>query len=313
MTKPLGLVFIPEVNGLPGMLARHFAYLNREAGHWEWREAADKDDFARLLPEAEVALVWAFSAALSDRAGKLRLLSTPSAGKELVRMTPRPGLEIRFGSFHGELMAETALGMMLAFTRGIKDCLDRGNRGWARTEVSGGMRQLRGSHAAILGFGHIGKWIGRLLKPFGVRVTGVNRTDLARPDYFEAGDEVAPMERLDAILPETDHLLLALPGTTGTDALIDRRRLALLPPTAYIYNIGRGNAIDLPALTAALEAGALAGAGLDVFPQEPLPEDAPLRKSGRVIILPHVSAFAPNYLDLYLRELAPELRRLVKA
>ncbi len=313
MTKPLGLVFVPHVNGLPGMEERHFAYLRREAGRWEWREAADKEDFGGQLPEAEVALVWSFSSKWSDRAVKLRLLSTPSAGRELIRVTPRPGLEVRFGAFHGELMAETTLGLILAFTRGIKDCIERNNRGWARTEVAAAMRPLRGSHAAILGFGHIGKWIGRLLKPFGVRLTGVNRSNLAQPDYFEAGDRVAPLTELDAVLPDVDHFILALPGTTGTDSLVDARRLALLPCTAFVYNIGRGNAIDLAALTRALRAGALAGAGLDVFPEEPLPEDAPIRDCPTALLMPHVSAFAPNYMDLYVRELAPELRRLADA
>ncbi len=310
MTKPLGLVYIPQVNGLPGMEERHLAYLRREADRWDWRAAADKEDFARLLPDAEVALVWSFSAKLSDRAAKLRMLSTPSAGKELIRIAPRSGLEVRFGAFQGELMAETTLGLMLAFTRGIKDCIERKNRGWARAEVAQAMRPLRGSHAAILGFGHIGKWIGRLVKPFGVRITGVNRSDLTHPDYFEAGDAVAPLAELDSVLPDVDHLILALPGTTGTDRLVDAARLALLPRTAYVYNIGRGNALDLPALEAALKSGALAGAGLDVFPEEPLAEDAPIRDCPTAVVMPHVSAFAPNYMDLYVRELAPELRRI---
>jgi phosphoglycerate dehydrogenase-like enzyme len=88
---------------------------------------------------------------------------------------------------------------------------------------------------------------------------------------------------------------------------MDARRLALLRPDAYIYNVGRGNAIDVPALAAALRGGNLRGAGLDVFPEEPLPEDSPLRGCPGAMRLPHVSAFAPNYLDLYLDELSPAL------
>lgn len=310
MKDNLGIVYLPAANGLPGAEKRHIERLRRDFPVLDWRLCPEKEEVPPLLPRARAALVWSFSSAWNDLSPHLRLLSTPAAGRELIRARPRPGLAIRFGSFHGELMAETVVGMMLAFCRGIKDCLDRGRSGWPRTEVGGAMRQLRGSHAVVLGFGNIGKWVGRLLKPFGVRVTGVNRTDLTRPDYFTADDAVVGIENLDGLLPAADHLVLVLPAGDGTTDIIDARRLALLRPDAYIYNVGRGNAIDIDALAAALRSGAVKGAGLDVFPEEPLPEESPIRSCPNALILPHVSAFAPNYLDLYLDELSPVLEGL---
>lgn len=310
MKSNVGIVYVPAVNGLPGLEERHIARLRRDFPRIDWRVCQTKDDVPPLLPRARVALVWAFSSKWSELAPNLRLLSTPAAGRELVRAEPRPGLIVRFGAFHGELMAETALGMMLAFCRGIRDCVRSGGAGWPRTQVTAEMRPLRRSHVVVLGFGHIGKWVGRLAKPFGVRLTGINRTDLSRPDYFDENDRVTSIDHLDAVLPEADHFILVLPGGESTTGIMDARRLALLRPDAYIYNIGRGNSIDVAALATALRSGAIRGAGLDVFPEEPLPEDSPIRDCPNTIILPHVSAFAPNYMDRYLDELSPALEGL---
>lgn len=305
MTKPLGLVHLPAVNGLPGVEARHMELLRGRVPAVEWVRCDDRDGFLARLPEAELVLVWAFHAAWRGLATKLRIISTPAAGRDWIHAEAGPELQIWHGAFHGELMAETVLGMMLAFTRGIKDGLDRRAEAWPRAQVGGGMRALRGSRAVVVGFGNIGKWIGGLLSPLGVRITGVNRANMERPAFFGPEDRVVPLERIDGELPGADHLILALPGDTDTDSLIDARRLGLLGPDAYVYNVGRGNAVDMDALADALEGGRLAGAGLDVYPREPLPEDARIRRCPNTILLPHVSAFAPTYLDLYLREALP--------
>ncbi len=310
--KQKAILFVPAGGGLPGMGERQAERLERETPGCRWIRAGSREEFLRELPGAEIAVVWEFKRDWLEQGRDLRLVATPAAGMEWVEIRSRPGLEVAFGTFHGELMGETVVGMMLAFVRGIKasgDWLAAGEA-WPRARLAESMRPLRGGRATILGFGHIGKWIGRLLKPFGVRVRGVNRSDLSRPDWFDAADSVHPMAELDRLLPETDHLILAVPGTTGSDRLVDARRLALLPRGAYIYNVGRGNAIDQPALIAALESGALAGAGLDVFATEPVPADDPIRRAPNLIILPHVSAFAPDYLNLYLNELIPRIQAM---
>lgn len=310
MVKGKALVFLPYVNGLPGVEERHIERMRREAPGCEWVRVEHRADFLRELPGARLALVWAFPREWSDKAGKLELLATPAAGRDWIHIAPREGLRVSFGTFHGALMSETVLGMMLAFGRGIKDCLDRKGEAWPRDEVGQAMRLIRGTHAVIVGFGNIGRWIGGALVPLGVRVTGVNRSNLERPGFFGPRDRVVPMSRLDAELPEADHLILVLPGGPDSDRVIDGRRLALLPGRARLYNVGRGNAVDMDALVRALEAGELAGAGLDVFPEEPLPEDAPIRRCRNTILLPHVSAFGPEYMDLFLDEFLSGLKSL---
>lgn len=294
---------------LPRMSDELFAKICRDAPEFGFIRCESEEEFVAALPDADMAATWKFRPEWTALAPKLKVVATPAAGREMIKVEPREGLETTFGTFHGELMAETVVGLMLAFARGIKKSFDwRGKNDWPRQEISAQMFSLRGSHAVIVGFGHIGKWIGRLLKPFGVRLTGVNRSDLARPEYFGGGDIVVSITDLDTVLPSADHLILALPGTTGTDKIIDKRRLQLLSNKAFVYNVGRGNSVDAAALAEQLQNGALAGAGLDVFEREPLAADSPLRACDNVILLPHVSAIAPNYLDLFFVEFINRIR-----
>lgn len=267
----------------------------------------DEAAFLAALPEATVALVWRFEQAWLERAPHLRHLFTPAAGRDYFRLEPRPGLRITYGSFHGRIMGETVAALLLAEFRGVAECLRRADEPWPVAAVAPRQRTLRGAHVVILGFGHIGEWIGRLLKPFGVRLTGVRRRPGRRPAYFDQQDLVISAGGLDAVLHEADALVLALPGGPETDRILDARRLALLPSRAVLCNVGRGNAVDHAALAEALVAGRLAAACLDVFAVEPLPADAPLRRAPHLTLMPHISAVAPEYLDLFLDEVIAEL------
>ncbi|MDR2392124.1 MAG: hypothetical protein LBE84_10665 [Planctomycetota bacterium] len=305
------LVWLSGEPGLPDLGENGLVRLEREVPQFSWTRIENKESFLRILPMARLALVWTFRREWLDRANRLRLVSTPAAGREMVEIRPLPDLDVWFGGFHGIFMAETAAALILAQVRGIRAGLDLAARGeaWPREAVTAAMRPLRGSRVVILGFGRIGKWIGRLVKPFGVRLDGVTRNDCSRPAYFDRGDAVHRLEELDVLLPLADHLVLALPGDGGTDRILDDRRLALLPRTAFVYNLGRGNAIDQAALARRLERGELAGAGLDVFEQEPIPAGDPILRAPNLIRLPHVSAFAPGYMDAYLDEFVERLRR----
>ena len=267
----------------------------------------------RALPQAQVVVSWMFRQEWFARAPRLRAVLSSAAGRDLSPLEPPPGVTVRYGTFHGPLMAETVLGMMLAFERGLFTAFAHQLRGelWPRDALYGNVRLLQGSHAVILGLGHIGKAIGRLLKPFGVRVTGVRRRPPARrPPWFGRDDRQLAADRLDAVLPEADHLILVLPADTGTDRLIDAARLSRLPRHAVIYNVGRGNCIDEAALARALRKGALRGACLDVFAHEPLEADSPLAADlPGLVRMPHASAFADEYMDRFTDEVIAWLSR----
>lgn len=262
-----------------------------------------REEFVKKLDAAQIVLIWGFKQEWFEMSPKLEWIVTPAAGKDYFNVTPPEGVTIDYCSFHGELIGETVIGMILAHVRGIRDALELVKHDpWPRGLVQRNMRPLRGAHLVILGFGNIGRWIGRLAKPFGTRITGVRRTPCDRPDYFDGNDLIIGMDSLDSVLPKADHLVLALPGDPGTLDILNERRIGLLPRHAAIYNIGRGNAIDENALVKALAEKRIAGAYLDVFKAEPLPSDSPFFGCPGILLMPHASAISPNYLDLFVAE-----------
>jgi len=261
--------------------------------------------FLDALPRADAAIVWRFDDAWLAHAPRLRWIGTPAASREWVEVAPRDGLRVVHGTFHGEIIAETVVGMLLSQARGLREAdLLRTVDPWPRRAVAARARTLRGTRAVVLGFGHIGRWIARRLAPFGVRITGIVRRIDRPPEFSRDAHRIAGVEELDATLAGADWLILALPATRETDAIIDARRLALLPARATVVNVGRGNAIDEVALADALERGTLAAAWLDVFREEPLALDSPLRHARNAFLMPHASATAPDYLDLFIEEIA---------
>ena len=272
-----------------------------------------EDDFIEELADADVALVWQFKQAWFPLAPKLRVISTPAAGRDYFQVDPPPSVTILYGSFHGRIMGETAVGMILGISHGLIQharCMSDDSALWPQNEFTGDARCIRNSHVAILGFGAIGHHAGRMLKHFGARITGIRRDPSGdSPLWFDDSDKVVSTEELDRVLPFTDHLLCVLPSGEETTNLINSERLKLLPKTAYVYNIGRGNVIDEKALAKALKKGTIAGAVLDVFNSEPLAADSPLRTAPNAFLYPHVSAVSPEYMDLYVEELAERLQQ----
>ena len=149
------------------------------------------------------------------------------------------------------------------------------------------MRSIIGSTITVLGTGDIGTEFARRAKAMGAKsIRGVRRTKKPADPAF---DGVYTHEELDGLLPDTDILVMALPSTPDTVGILSRQRIALLPETAYVVNVGRGTAIDQPALVEALNARKLAGAALDVFAREPIPDGDPVWEAKNLLITPHIS------------------------
>ena len=145
---------------------------------------------------------------------------------------------------------------------------------------------IYGQRITVVGTGDIGTRFAERVSAFHPScINGVSRTGRKKP-FFTA---TYPIDKLDELLPETDLLVSCVPETPETINYLNRKRIALLPQGARIVNVGRGSAIDEDALIEALESGKLAGAALDVFRKEPLPEDSPLYKTANLIITPHIS------------------------
>lgn len=167
---------------------------------------------------------------------------------------------------------------------------------------------IRGKTALIVGLGDLGIAAARSAKALGLNVIGVRRRRLPARHV----DRVVPVERLDAVLPKADFVIVATPLTPATRNLLSRRRIGLMRKGAGLLNIGRGPVVDTEAMVQALESGALSGAVSDVFEPEPLPADSKLWRTPNLVIMPHCSSddldlYIPGTLDLVAR-IAPRFR-----
>lgn len=261
----------------------------------------------RVLPTAHGALVWHFDAAWYERAPELRVVATPAAGRERVAPDPRGRVRLLHGAFHGQIMAETLVGMLSYWARrfDLAEAQQRERR--FERDVFSSTRRLAGQSALVVGYGSLGRRCAASLKALGLHVAGVKRNAAGDP---APADVVYPASELFGALGAADHVVLTLPGDTGATHLFDERAFAAMKPGAHLYNLGRGNVVDERALLRALEQNQLGGAFLDVFEREPLPADSPLWSAPRLRILPHASAIGRDYLELWFAELAPELERL---
>lgn len=285
-------------------LPRHKEALEKALPECEVRICYSNEQFLQALPETQVALIWGFHQDWFDSAPNLQWIVTPAAGKDYFQVELPQGVALDYCSFHGEIMAESVVAYVLAHNRGISQSHFWQDKDlWPRGEIGNTMRALRGNSVVILGFGNIGQWIGRLLKPFGVKIVGVKRELSKIPEYFDPEDKLVTIDHWEKYLADCDHLILALPRSTQTDNIVNKEMLAQLPLHAAIYNVGRGNAINEDDLADALVQKKLSAAYLDVFQEEPLPQNSVLRSAPQCLLMPHISACSPNYMDLFVKEL----------
>jgi len=204
---------------------------------------------------------------------------------------------------HGHTIADHVMMFMLVLSRNFHVFYrQQQQREWRREPSA---FELAGTTLGIVGLGGIGTEIARRGRAFGQRVLAVRR----HPDTHPAADEVFGVDGLLHVLGQSDYVALACPLTRETRGLIGRAELASMRPGAYLINISRGGIIDEDALVEALQNHQLAGAGLDVFIQEPLPQDSPLWKMDNVLITPHIAGSQRNYMERAVAIFVDNLRR----
>jgi phosphoglycerate dehydrogenase-like enzyme len=166
---------------------------------------------------------------------------------------------------------------------------------------------LNGKTLGILGLGVIGHEVARLAHALGMHVLGIRR----RPDPVPGPAELLPPDRTDELLARSDYVVLLLPATPQTENFIDAKRLAKMKPGAWLLNFGRGGLIDDDALIAAVEAKQIAGAVLDVFRKEPLPQDHTFWKTENILVLPHIGGPHPQRDSIVARLFVENLGRFL--
>ncbi|KAK3361487.1 hypothetical protein B0T24DRAFT_109515 [Lasiosphaeria ovina] len=256
------------------------------------------------LLDAEILVTWTNSAAnLRDakaRMPNLRWIQSLAAGPNDVLgagFDPRAVAVTTGSGLHDRTVAEHALGLLLNAARRFYEMRDYqlqgkwpGHLGGPQPDrAPGSFRTLRDARVTVWGFGNIAKTLTPHLVALGATVRGV-----ARRPGVRNGIEVFGEDSLPELLPQTDALVMILPGDASTRHALAAERLALLPSHAWVVNVGRGSSIDEDALLKALEAGTIGGAALDVFDTEPLPEASPLWKAPNLIVSPHAAGGRPQ-------------------
>jgi D-2-hydroxyacid dehydrogenase (NADP+) len=264
-------------------------------------EATDREDFHARLPDAVWLMTWIFRPEWYEKMPKLEVVFTPAAGNDWVPPDPSGRVKNFYGHFHGRIMRESLLAMMLYFNRRLAPASDnRQHKVWDR-KIYAGCSALFSQQVLIVGYGAIGRQMAELLKAFGAKITGVKRSTAGFENDPNA-ERVVTFDKLEEELPLADHVVLVLPGGPETDELFTGQHFDRMKPGSYLYNLGRGNCYREENLVRALINGPLAGAGLDVFHEEPLPPSSPLWKLPSALITPHASAISREYLDLYIEE-----------
>lgn len=271
------------------------------------RGFADPDAAAAALADggAEVLVTIACTSGIAAQAQRLRWVQMISAGLDPLlpyREQLRHCIVTNARGMHGSQMADYAMAAMVMLQWDFRRILrDQAERRWRREPKV----PLAGQTVGVIGLGAIGGEIARRAQGAGMAVIGVNRSGTP----VEGIDTVLPRERLAEALPLCDVVVLVMPSTHETQAIIDAAALRLMKPTACLINFARGSVVDEPALVAALRDGRLAGAALDVFATEPLPADSPLWAMEQVIITPHIAGMSGDYEARFAAAFAANLSR----
>jgi phosphoglycerate dehydrogenase-like enzyme len=263
------------------------------------------------------AVFGALTPELLEAAGRLRWLQAPAAsppvGFFFPELAAHPVVVTNLRGIYRANLGNHAMAFVLSFARGLPwfaaKQAQRDWHGWDRSVGDAGIMDLAACSALIVGVGEVGAEIARLCRAFGIRVIGVD----ARPSELSAGvDELHGTDELDALLPAADFVIVTVPHTPDTVGMFDAARLARMKSSAILINIGRGVTVRLDDLVAALDAGVIAGAAIDVSEIEPLPPEHPLWSQPNVIITPHVAGFGSDTDPARMELIVDNCRRFVE-
>lgn len=218
--------------------------------------------------------------------------AAPPAGFYYQALARHKLVATNFREIFNDHIGAHIMAFVLAFARGFDRYIkQQTRREWAKPPEDEGVVALPGATALIVGLGGIGAEAARLCAAFGMTVIG---TDARRSDVPPGVAEMHKPEALDGLLPRADFVILTVPHTPATEGFFNRAKFARMKQSAYFINIGRGLTTRPDDLVEALKAGELAGAGLDVFEEEPLPASHPLWTMPGVLITPHMAGYGPH-------------------
>ena len=292
--------------------------------------ADDEAHALRHMPDAD-AFFGKITARLLAAAPRLRWVQAPTASLEhylFPELAAHPCVLTNMRGLFSDVIADQVMGYIICFARNLHVYVLQAAAGqWApvggetaRVGFASGPgtinaidrahRHLADATLGVVGLGAIGREVARRAAAFGMRVVAVDPQPMNRPPEVA---ELWPVEELPRLLGQSEYVVVAAPHTPQSAAMFRRPQFRQMKRDAYFINVGRGAIVVLDDLVAALEAGEIAGAALDVFETEPLPPNHALwRMPGRVILTPHVAGYSPRIAGRHLEVLLDNVGRFVR-
>ena len=260
---------------------------------------------------ADVDILLCFSPPMADHvvrdAPKLKWIQALGTGVDNIVDLPSLGKEVlvtNVRGIHGAPVSEATIAFMLSLARDMPRSVRAQDQSkWERWPSA----LLAGKTAGIFGVGLIAEYLAPICKTFGMTVVGISGS----PRETKHFDRVAHRNDLTKVAGDLDFLVVLTPLTPETRNIVGAKVFAAMKPTAYLVNVARGGVVDEPALIAALEAEKIAGAGLDVFSQEPLPSDNPLWKTKNLTIFSHLGGYSQGYEDRAMPTIAGNMGKFL--
>jgi D-2-hydroxyacid dehydrogenase (NADP+) len=274
----------------------------------------NRDELDARVGEADVLVISGlWRSDLIEKAARLRFIQSIGAGTDQFGRDTLSSRGIRLASASGvnmKAVSEHAMALILALARRLPEARDnQAKHHWRGMigDLTCREDELGGKTLVIIGLGNIGGRLARLAKAFDMHVIGVRRDPAAGKG---AADSVHAVADLNALLPQADIVALTCALTKETENLIDADALARMKKSAFLVNTARGKVVNEAALIAAMRAGGIAGAAIDVTAEEPLPAESPLWDMPNTFITPHTAGETRRYEDNVLDILEENLQRL---
>jgi D-2-hydroxyacid dehydrogenase (NADP+) len=270
--------------------------------------AKKEEEIGDFIEKADILLVIRISDGLIKKALKLKWIQALTTGVDYIINLPSLKKEVIVTStrgMHGPQVSEMAFLLMLALNRNFPQVVRNQDKAiWERWPG----RLLWKKKVGILGVGVIGEEIARKCKAFGMEVFGIDvvKRKVESVDIFYGPEDIITVAK------EVDYFIIVAPFTPQTEKMVDSKVLSAMKPTAFVLNLGRGEIVDEGALINVLNSRKIAGAGLDTYCEEPLPEGHPFWGMKNVIVSPHVAGMSDIYVEQALFIFEENLRRFLK-
>ncbi len=293
-------------------------------------ENATDDRSARNAVGDADAFFGKITRAILAAASRLRWVQAPTVSLEhymFPELVAHPCILTNMRGLYSDIIADQVMGYTICFARNLHHYIrqqqqanwqpiggesERSNflEGPARTSaIDRAHQHLCDMTMGVVGLGQIGAEVARRARAFSMRVLAV---DPVRTDTPPEVEVLWPLERLDDLLAESDYVVLCAPHTPRSVTMFRREQFRRMRSTAYFINIGRGATVDLSDLAAAIEGGEIAGAALDVFEVEPLPNAHSLWTMPGVIITPHVAGYGRHIAERHLQVVLDNIGRFAR-